>query len=89
MQARYDLLRDEARSYSPDLAAKPHFVVFTKSDLLPDDAPLPTIIAPEAEEAIVISAVANRNLDRLKQGLWRLLGRATTPAADEEAFPWN
>src|SRR3989449_5161283 len=32
-QATYDLLRREAASYSQELAAKPHVVVLTKSDL--------------------------------------------------------
>ncbi|HMJ58480.1 MAG TPA: GTPase ObgE, partial [Gemmatimonadales bacterium] len=32
-QATYDLLRRESQLYSPDLAAKPHVVVLTKTDL--------------------------------------------------------
>ena len=32
-QATYDLLRKEAAAYSKELAAKPHIVVLTKSDL--------------------------------------------------------
>ncbi len=90
VQAHYDLLRHEAQSYSADLAAKPHVVVFTKSDLVPEDAQLPGLVAPDAEEIIVISAAANRNLDRLRHRLWELLSkRAAAPPADDEVQPWS
>ncbi len=90
VQVHYDLLRHEAQSYSADLAAKPHVVVFTKSDLVPEDAQLPGLVAPDAEEIIVISAAANRNLDRLRHRLWELLSkRAAAPPADDEVQPWS
>jgi GTP-binding protein len=36
-QAEYDQLRREVAAYSAELASKPHFVVFTKMDLLGED----------------------------------------------------
>ena len=69
-QAEYELLMSELRSYSEELAQKPHVVVITKSDILgPDDAP-PRIDAPEAWGQYVISAVARRGLDQLLEDLW-------------------
>ena len=44
-QAEYDQLRHEIAEYSPDLAAKPHCVVFTKMDLLGEEY-APPIEAP-------------------------------------------
>ncbi len=90
-QARYDLLRGEAAAYSTNLAHKPHVIVFTKSDLLPDDAalPHPPIDAPDAEEVIVISAVAGRNLSRLKERLWDLLERDRQRVSEAETNTWN
>src|ERR671924_1280023 len=46
-QAEYDQLRREVAAYSPELAQKPHCVVFTKMDLLGDEEP-PPIDAPDA-----------------------------------------
>src|SRR5437763_14168543 len=40
-QAEYDQLRREIAEYSPDLATKPHCVVFTKLDLLGEPYPPP------------------------------------------------
>jgi GTPase len=69
-QAEYELLMSELRSYSEELAKKPHVVVITKSDILgPDDAP-PRIDAPDAWGQYVISAVARRGLDQLLEDLW-------------------
>jgi GTP-binding protein len=72
-QATYDLLRREAAAYSPVLADKPHLVVFTKADLLPPGAPPPDLSAPHSVGTVVISAVANKGLDALRERLWGLL----------------
>ncbi|HUE95535.1 MAG TPA: GTPase ObgE [Longimicrobiaceae bacterium] len=71
LQAEYDGLRRELHSYSEDLAAKPHCVVFSKADLLPPEWPAPAIEAPEAWEQFLISAVSQRGLDVLLEALWR------------------
>lgn len=80
-QAEYDQLRDEIASYSTDLAAKPHCVVFTKMDLLGELEP-PTITAPDAFGIYAISAAARSGLDTLLAALWtRLLDIRTSAAA--------
>jgi GTP-binding protein len=47
-QAEYTLLRNELLSYSDELAAKPHCVVLTKTDLLHAEAEVPSVNAPDA-----------------------------------------
>jgi GTP-binding protein len=69
-QAEYELLMAELRSYSEELARKPHCVVITKTDLLPPDMSPPVIEAPEAWGQFVVSAVARRGLDQLLEDLW-------------------
>jgi GTP-binding protein len=70
-QATYDLLRREASSYSPALAAKPHLVVITKADLLPPGAPPPELRVDVP--VCVISAVTRGGLPALLEALWQLL----------------
>jgi GTP-binding protein len=69
-QREYDLLREEVRSYSGELADKPHCLILTKRDLVPDDEAQPTIEAPDAWGVFSISAVARRGLDSLIEALW-------------------
>lgn len=75
-QESYDMLRREAAAYDRALYERPHLVVLTKSDLLPDDAAPPEIDAPKAERVLTISAAANRGLDELRETLWKLLCRS-------------
>ncbi len=72
-QATYDLLRREAALYSPDLAAKPHVVVLTKTDLLPPGSRLPTIQTEGGAPVLAISAVSRQGLPELLETLWRTL----------------
>lgn len=83
VQAAYRLLRDEARAYSEDLAARPHVVVLTKADLLPPDGPVPTLEAPEAQAVLSVSAAARRGLDALAETLWKLVQAARPPDAGQ------
>jgi GTP-binding protein len=69
-QAEYELLMAELRSYSEELATKPHCLIITKSDIVPRDAALPEIDAPRAWGKYVISAVARKGIDPLLEGLW-------------------
>ena len=69
-QAEYDQLRREIRQYSEELAGKPHCVVFTKMDLLGDDA-APPIEADDAFGIFAISAAARTGLEELKLAWWR------------------
>lgn len=69
-QLEYELLRSEVASYSTELAAKPHCVIITKTDLVPPDQALPQVAAPDAWGQYAISAVAQRGLDVLLEDLW-------------------
>jgi GTPase len=71
-QAEYDTLRREIRSYSEELAAKPHCVVFTKMDLI-GELDAPPVDAPEAFATFAISAANREGLDALKSGFWSRL----------------
>jgi GTP-binding protein len=71
-QLEYDSLRREVASYSAELAAKPHCVVFTKMDLL-GDLESPPIHAPDAFGVYAISAAGRLGLDTLLGGLWSML----------------
>jgi GTP-binding protein len=75
LQAEYDVLRSELTAYSQELAWKPHCVVLTKMDLLPDGAEEPTISAPDAWGTFAISAVARRGLPELLEAFWRQVQR--------------
>ena len=73
-QAEYDQLRHEIAEYSPDLAAKPHCVVFTKMDLL-GEAYAPPIEAAGAFGLYAVSAPAREGLDELTGAWWTELLR--------------
>jgi GTPase involved in cell partitioning and DNA repair len=65
------LLRKEAAAYSKELAGKPHVVVITKSDLVPDSRyPIAT---QDAAPVITISAAARQGLPDLLELLWKTL----------------
>src|SRR5436305_13833537 len=68
-QAEYDQLRHEISTYSADLAAKPHCVVFTKLDLL-GESYVPPIEAPGAFGIFSISAPGCLGLEALTAALW-------------------
>ncbi len=69
----YALLRREVAEFSPDLAAKPHAVAWTKGDLVasPDEVELPPV--PDAFASVFISSVARKGLDELLEILWKRL----------------
>src|SRR5881409_2123017 len=69
-QATYELLRREAGLYSPELAAKPHVVVLTKTDLLPSGSERPRIRAEDSAPVVAISAVSGEGIPQLKETLW-------------------
>jgi GTP-binding protein len=71
-QEEYDKLRVEVRSYSEELAAKPHCVVFTKLDLLGEDY-VPEIEAPGAFGLYSISAAGRIGLEEVKAAWWSQL----------------
>lgn len=86
-QAEYELLWQELRSYSAELAEKPHCVVITKVDLLgPDEAP-PEITAPSAWGRFAISSVTRRGLPELLEGLWQEVRQVVEESWEEEPEP--
>jgi GTP-binding protein len=85
-QTDYDALRSEIAAYSPDLAARPHCVVFTKMDLLGDDEP-PPIEAPDAFGVYAISAAARQGLEPLVAAWWSRLLEMRQAATDDATDP--
>ncbi len=86
-QVTYRRLRTELARYSEELASRPHCLVFTKADLLPADAELPSVEAPEAWGVYRISSVARQGLDGFLEGLWVRIQEereAEEPARDPE-----
>jgi GTPase len=69
-QAVYDRLRREVALYSPVLAEKPHLVVLSKRDLLPEGDAVPEIDAPGAQTIVTISSASGQGIEPLKEMLW-------------------
>lgn len=89
-QATYDGLRREVALYSEVLASKPHLLVLSKRDLLPEGEALPVLDAPDALRRVTISSAAGQGLDELKELLWSVVQDARAdeaPLDDEDAFP--
>lgn len=88
-QLEYDQLRAELTAYSPELARRPHCVVFSKLDLLGDDW-LPPIEAPGAFGIYGISAAGRTGLEPLLDAWWSQLlelRKAAEPAGDRAPLP--
>jgi GTPase len=85
VQGEYQLLRDELRQYSDELADKPHCVILTKADVLGPDEEPPAIEAPAAWGTFVISSVARRGLPELLEAMWAQV--RDTIAAEQPAGP--
>ncbi len=83
-QAEYDQLRAEIESYSPELARKPHCVVFSKMDLLGDMEP-PPVLAPDAFGLFAVSAAARTGLAPMVEAWWKEVRAMTHPARPAEA----
>jgi GTP-binding protein len=81
LQLEYTLLRNELSAYSQELSEKPHCVVLTKTDVLPPEAELPDVEAPDAWGTFAVSAVAHRGLNQLIEALWL---RVRETVAEEE-----
>ena len=82
LQLEYDQLRQEVERYSNELAATPHCVVVTKTDLLPPEEATPEIDAPLAWGVFHVSAVARRGLDSLLEGLYERTRKAGDEGVD-------
>jgi GTP-binding protein len=85
--AVYRQLRNEVRSYSEPLFEKPHVVVLSKRDLIPESDALPTIRAPDARAVLAVSSAAQIGLEPFTERLWDLVTearRAEPVVVDEE-----
>jgi len=87
-QEAYDQLREEIRSYSPELAGTPHCLVLTKTDLLGPEDPLPHVEAPDAWGTFAISAVTRKGLTSLLEGLYQKTRIAEGGAGQDEEEEW-
>ncbi|MEO5510425.1 MAG: GTPase ObgE [Longimicrobiales bacterium] len=83
LQAEYEMLRAELQAHSAELADKPHCVIITKMDIMPPDAEVPTVVAPDAWGQFAISAASRRGVDGLLEALWQ---RVRKTIAAETAF---
>ncbi len=83
-QAEYDQLRHELAAHSPELAKRPHCVVFTKMDLFGEDY-IPPIDAPDAFALFAVSAAGRTGLDGLLSSWWKELLRLKQGIVEEEA----
>ena len=84
-QAVYRQLREELRAYSPALYDKPHLIVRSKRDLLPDDAELPTLGAPAARALVEVSSAARTGLEQFSATIWSLVDDARRADAADAA----
>jgi GTPase len=84
-QAVYDGLRHEVQAYSPALHEKPHVIVRSKRDLLPEAAELSGLHAPEARAVLAVSSAARTGLEQLKAGLWSLVDEVRRADAEASA----
>lgn len=86
-QGEYDQLRHEVAEYSKELAAKPHFVIFTKLDLL-GELYVPPIEAPDAISVMSISSATREGIDELLSAWWtQMLSMKTAEKKDQEIIP--
>lgn len=86
-QAEYELLRQEVQAYSTELAAKPHCVVVTKTDLLGPGEEPPELDAPEAWGKYAISAVTRQGLPELLEGIWEEVRKVVEETWEVEPQP--
>jgi GTPase len=83
-QATYATLRNELLAYSPALHEKSHVIVLSKRDLLPLDAELPVLIAPDSRAILPVSSAARTGLDQLKAELWAMVQAARQNEAEND-----
>jgi GTPase len=86
LQATYDGLRHEIRSYSEALHQKPHVVLISKRDLLPEDEAPPRLHAPDAAGILTISSASGAGLEELGEYLWKFVEAARAAEAPAEGL---
>lgn len=74
IQEEYNILLNELQEYNPDLLDKPRMLAISKYDLIDDGLEqMLRETLPEGIPTIFISAVTNKNLQQLKDMLWKQL----------------
>jgi GTPase len=74
LSEEYEILLNELREFNPDLLDKPRLLAITKSDLIDKDLEkMLRETLPKGVEAEFISAVSGKNIQHLKDTLWRKL----------------
>jgi GTP-binding protein len=74
IKKEYSILLSELNQFNPELSDKKRILAITKCDLIDDE--LQQLMKPELPEGIetvFISAVANKNIDKLKDLIWKNL----------------
>lgn len=74
--AQYRILENELRMFNPELLHKPRLLAITKCDMIDEEMEqlmLPTL--PNGMDAVFISAVSGRGIERLKDMIWNVLDR--------------
>jgi len=76
IKQEYQILLHELKEYNPELMQKPRVLAVTKSDLLDDELEQEMKAQmPEGIPSIFISSAAQRNLNELKDLLWKEINR--------------
>jgi GTP-binding protein len=72
IKEEYQILLRELQEYNPELIHKPRVLAITKSDMLDEElqAEMKKEV-PEGIPSVFISSVAQKNLDGLKDLLWK------------------
>ena len=75
MKKQYKILLGELKKYNPELMNKRRILAITKCDLLSDKSAERNIkkMLPENVPAVMISAVAQKGLQKLKELIWEEL----------------
>lgn len=69
----YQILVNELQQFNPELLDKPRLLAITKADLIDDDLEkMLRATLPDKVPVIFISAVTGKNLQQLKDELWKL-----------------
>jgi GTPase len=74
LQEEYDILLNELSEFNPDLLDKPRLLALTKADLVDEELEkMLRATLPKDVPAVFISAITNKNIQALKDTLWRML----------------
>lgn len=70
----YEVLLNELTQYNPELLDKKRILAVTKCDLIDDELQeMLSMDLPEKVETVFISSVAHKNIDKLKDLIWKAL----------------